>query len=181
MLPINTVEITRKLLNHFLTGNEICVDMTLGHGKDSLWILKQIPQGFLYGFDLQEKAIRSSAKLLSDFTNKRLIHDSHENVDKYIKEANLFIYNLGYLPGGDKTITTDKITVYRSLKKAMDLLLPKGLIIMTFYPGHPSGKEEEMYLLKKIKEFDQKQWNCMKYDFINQKNNPPFVLVLEKL
>jgi hypothetical protein len=46
---------------------------------------------------------------------------------------------LGYLPGGDKTITTVSETTQLALEAAKKILIPGGLISLVVYVGHPGG------------------------------------------
>ena len=91
------------------------VDCTCGRGKDTLWLARHC--GRVYSFDIQEEALKSTEELLdaneidcrerSDSQKVILIKDSHKNIKKYVKDRPcLILFNLGYLPGGDKQITT---------------------------------------------------------------------------
>ncbi len=59
--------------------------------------------------------------------------------------------NLGYLPGGDMTITTDATTSLIAAKSAMNLLVTGGLLSVLAYTGHPGGLEEAIAI---------KDWLC---------------------
>lgn len=48
------------------------------------------------------------------------------------------------------------------------------------YYGHENGKEEKAALEKFTSELDQKVYNVMKNSFINQANNPPLLICIEK-
>ena len=67
-----------------LKEDSIVVDCTLGYGGHSSEILKRIPKGFLYAFDQDIDAIRSSEKRL------REIGDNFEIIQsnfQYLKSA----------------------------------------------------------------------------------------------
>jgi hypothetical protein len=51
-------------------------------------------------------------------------------------------FNLGYLPGGDKSVVTQTTTTRMALRLSMDLLRPGGLLVVVAYRGHPGGPEE---------------------------------------
>ena len=55
----------------------------------------------------------------------------------------LIVYNLGYLPGSDKLLTTKTSSTLLSVEKALSLIAPNGAISITCYPGHEEGKKEE--------------------------------------
>ena len=52
------------------------------------------------------------------------------------------MFNLGYLPGGDKQRTTGASTTLAALQSALSLLAPGGVISLLAYTGHPGGREE---------------------------------------
>jgi hypothetical protein len=51
-------------------------------------------------------------------------------------------FNLGYLPGGDKTLVTRPQTTLAALDAAAVLLRPGGLLSVLVYVGHPGGTAE---------------------------------------
>ncbi|MBQ1826604.1 MAG: 16S rRNA (cytosine(1402)-N(4))-methyltransferase, partial [Erysipelotrichaceae bacterium] len=57
-------DLIRNTLVSHIRKDDICIDATLGKGRDSLFLLQHIPEGFLYGFDLQKEAVETSRKLL---------------------------------------------------------------------------------------------------------------------
>ena len=172
-------EIVDEILSHNFLG-KIAVDATVGKGKDSLKLLEAVgDEGFLYGFDLQEEAIEAANKILKDYKNYKLFLDSHENIDK-IEKFDLVIYNLGYLPGSDKKITTLKDSTIVSLKKATEKISEGGIIIVVSYLGHENSLEERLGVDEFLKDLDQKKFKVEKREFYNQKNNPPIVYLIEK-
>jgi len=60
-------------------------------------------------------------------------------------------------------------------------MMPKeGMIVLVVYHGHPEGAMERDELLKFVIKLDQKKAHVLKYEFINQINNPPFIMAIEK-
>lgn len=182
--PNNTKLLTEFIFKKIKKNDMIVTDMTLGNGHDSLNILNILKgNGFLYSFDIQDIALENSKKLLKNcvYQNYNLIKDNHKNFDKYIeKNIDIGIFNLGYLPGGDKNITTKAEDVLICLEKLIQTLNENGIILITLYPGHESGKEEIRLIESFFRKINQKNYNIIKFDFINQKNNPPYILLLEK-
>lgn len=172
-------EIVDEILSHNFLG-KIAVDATVGKGKDSLKLLETVgEEGFLYGFDVQEEALEDAKKLLKDYKNYKLFLDSHENIDK-IGKFDLVIYNLGYLPGSDKKITTLRDSTIVSLKKATEKISESGVIIVVSYLGHENSLEERVGVDEFLKNLDQKKFKVEKREFYNQKHNPPIVYLIEK-
>ncbi|MDR1013274.1 MAG: class I SAM-dependent methyltransferase, partial [Lactobacillales bacterium] len=107
--------------------------------------------------------------------------EGHENVEKYLKqEVKAAIFNLGFLPGSDKTIITKAETTIVAVEALMTHLCFGGRIILVVYYGHHGGMSEKDALLKFARNISQERFNVLQYQFINQVNSPPFVLVLEK-
>ncbi|MDY2889781.1 MAG: class I SAM-dependent methyltransferase [Candidatus Caccosoma sp.] len=175
------IDFAHSLLKKRVSKDDYCVDMTIGNGNDTLF-LASISK-FVYGFDIQQVAINNTNKLLieNNYSNYKLIMSSHENIKEFIeKKIKAFIFNLGYLPTGDKNITTNAATTLKALREAFDLLKSKGIIVMVLYPGHSNGKIEADELIKFTKQLNQKEFDVVTYKFINQVNNPPFLLIIEK-
>ncbi|CAL2240663.1 unnamed protein product [Prunus armeniaca] len=51
----------------------------------------------------------------------------------------LVAFNLGYLPGGDKTIIIESETTLKALEVAKSIVVLGGLISLVVYVGHPGG------------------------------------------
>lgn len=178
----NPVKLSHYLIENRVENNIRACDMTAGNGKDSKFILDNKNPKILYAFDIQKLSQERCKKLIGQRKNFKFILDDHKNIEKYIEEKiDLFIYNLGFLPKGDKSITTNYKSVIKSLKSCLDLLNENGLILITFYPGHEEGKNEEKYVGEFLKNLDQKTFQVIKYNFYNQINNPPFLISIRKV
>lgn len=178
----NTKDLVNFLLNNYLKEINIAVDMTVGNGNDSKIILEFLKPDKLYCFDVQKRAIENSKNLIGIRENVHFILDTHANVDVYVKDRIDFaIYNLGYLPTGDKKITTLSKDVILSIEKLLKLLKEEGVIIITFYPGHENGKIEAEEISNHLSKLPQKDFSILKFEFLNQMNNPPFVIMVTRL
>ena len=148
---MNNNTFIHKYIGTLINSQDICVDMTLGNGNDSLLLCRLAKK--VYGFDINEEAIVSSKQRLKDYNNIIYINDNHINIDKYINERiKLAIFNLGYLPHSDSSITTKPEDTLLAFKKVFDLLVDNGYIIITFYFGQNNGKDEYYLLDKYIKD-----------------------------
>lgn len=171
----------RQLMETNLKENDLAIDATTGNGKDSDFILKHIPNGHLFGFDIQKDAIDNTDNLLKDkYTNYTLYNTSHEKIDEVLQEyknkITLIVFNLGFLPKGDKTITTKTNSTIKAIENSFKLLNKKGHIVITIYPGHPEGLKESIAIKKHL--------NKNKYSYTEYHNtdNPisPYVINIKK-
>ena len=120
--------------------------MTCGNGNDTLFLAKHSKK--VFGFDIQDVAIDNTKKLLKEnnVNNYELFNTSHDKIDNVLKDykskISLILFNLGYLPGGDKNITTNHKITLNALRKSFNILNNKGIILIVVYP-HTEGKKEE--------------------------------------
>ena len=56
-----------------------------------------------------------------------------------------------------------------------------GLIVLVVYHGHEGGKEEKESLMHYVQQLPQSYVHVLSYQFLNQQNNPPFIIALEKM
>ena len=172
----------RQKMQENLKEKDLVIDATTGNGKDSLFLLEIIKQGYLFGFDIQKKAIENTNNLLKQkYKNYKLFNIGHENMKETLKEyknrISLIIFNLGYLPKSTSTIMTNYKTTIKAIKDGLELLNNKGHIIITIYPGTKTGNQESI----KIKEFLKKQ--KIKYqEYRNTENKEaPYLIELKKI
>ena len=173
----------KEILLENLQEDGTFVDFTMGNGNDTLYFAKYLKKGSVYAFDVQEMALENTRKLLDEnggFSNVTLIHDSHHNVDKYVEgEIDAGIFNLGYLPGSDKSVTTQCDTTLEALEKAVTKLKVGGVIVVVIYPGHSEGGREAQMVEEFCAKLDKHTYNTYKYALLNKKN-PPYIVAAEK-
>lgn len=85
-----------------IQDGKIYVDATIGYAGDSKEILKRIPNGFLYGFDQDKKAVEYSTSALTKIGNNfKIFNTNFVNMDEMfekigIKEVDGIIFDLGF-------------------------------------------------------------------------------------
>lgn len=160
-----------------IAENKIVIDATLGNGYDTDFLKDKFEK--VYSFDIQEKATK--AYIEKNIENVEVFLDSHSNFDIYIKEqVDCIVYNLGYLPGANKDITTTVKSTIISIKKGLNLLKNNGIMFIVMYPGHEEGAKEKEEILKLAKTLNTKQYGVLYQEFINRPNNPPCLLIIER-
>ncbi|MCD4839529.1 16S rRNA (cytosine(1402)-N(4))-methyltransferase [Neobacillus sedimentimangrovi] len=179
----------RILLEKAVSPGDIAVDATLGNGHDTVFLAELVGDtGKVYGFDVQEQAVLATKQRLNDHNlmdRAILFHNGHEKVRELIPadqhgKVTGAIFNLGYLPGSDKTIVTQPETTISAIKQLLEIMAPEGIIVLVIYHGHEGGAIERDALLKYCQQLDQKKAHVLQYQFINQQNNPPFIVAIEK-
>ncbi len=182
LIPFNLY--VHDILSLVVKEGDKVIDATCGNGNDTLFLAKLVgEEGKVFAFDIQQQAINITTTKLKEnnlYNRVNLILESHELIDDIISEPiKVAIFNLGYLPKGDKKIVTKAESTIKGILGALKLLVPNGLIVITVYTGHDNGvegKEIEFFL----QNLEQKKYTVLKNQFINQKNDPPYVLIIEK-
>jgi len=178
-------EVNKIFLEKIIEKGHVVIDATMGNGYDTVYLGNLVGEtGKVYAFDVQEEALTSTRKkVVRDNMEDRieLIHDGHENLDKYVKEeVSCVVFNLGYLPRAKHMVITKPDTTLEAIKKSLGLLKPNGIISIAAYIGHEGGLDEKNYICEYLDNLDQKQYNVLHMEFTNQINNPPQLILVEK-
>jgi len=187
----NVVRLNHTLLSQVIKPGMTALDATCGNGYDSIFLASLLKDhGSLTVMDIQPEAIQSTAKKLAENgfidTHKDLkinfIQDSHNHIDQYFVASSIdvCIFNLGYLPGGDKTITTEVSTTLEAVKQTLICMKSGGILVVICYPGHSEGMAEKEALTILLNQLPQKQYDVSFTSFINQRGQPPVMWLIEK-
>jgi len=182
----NSLGQCHEILEKIIINGDTVIDATAGNGHDTAFLAGLAGEdGRVYSFDIQDMAIENTKRRVEKLglaNRVSLIHDGHQNMDKYVKEAvRAVVFNLGYLPKGDHDIHTEGNTTVEAIEKAMELIVPGGVVILVVYYGGDSGFNEKEYVLDYIKTIDSTKFAVMQTEFVNQPNCPPILVCIEKL
>lgn len=164
----------------------LCIDATAGTGKDTVFLAKLVGErGRVISMDIQEMAIEQTKKrLLKERLSNRaeVVLDSHVHMDKYAKKdrVSLIMFNLGYLPGGDHSLSTKADTTIEAIEKGLNLLHEGGMISLLIYSGGDSGFEEKNQVLAWLRELPDDKYTVLVEAFYNKPNNPPLPVYILK-
>ena len=175
------LEMAHDFLAQVITQEDIVIDATMGNGHDTLFLAKLAKQ--VYAFDIQEQALEKTSQRLQEagLTNAELILQGHETVDQFVREVKAAIFNLGYLPSADKSIITQPQTTIEALDKLCHMLVKGGRIAIMIYYGHEGGDIERDAVMDFVSQLPQQEYTATIYRTLNQINNPPFLVMIEKL
>lgn len=166
------------------------LDATAGNGHDTLFLARLVgPEGHVYAMDVQEAAVEETRRRLREagvpeagFT---VLHAGHERMDELLPaEAHGglagIMFNLGYLPGSDKTVITLTATTVRAVEAALRMLAPGGLLTVAIYPGHEGGAEEQRVLAEKFSALPPREYEVQQLRPVNRAAAPPECWVVWK-
>ena len=182
---IDLLQLQKQFILNHLGEGDVAVDFTMGNGHDTAFLSKTVGKsGHVYAFDVQEMALASTAENLEKAGcehNYTLILDSHHNVKKYVQapiKAGMF--NLGYLPGSDKKVTTMRETTMPAIEAAVELLDHGGVLLVAVYPGHAEGDAEGKMVLDYFATLDRHVICCTLIRILNSPTSPFFIVVEKK-
>ena len=89
------------------------------------------------------------------------------------------MFNLGYRPGGDKSVHTMHESTLKAVTDAITLLKPGSVLVISVYPGHAEGQTEGEMLLEKLAGYDKKKF-CVSHFHLVNSPDAPFVIAVEK-
>ena len=174
-----TTELAKAICEKYADKGKTAVDATCGNGHDTIWLAEIF--GRVYAFDIQESAAEATRHLAesSGFDNVTVINDGHQNMGNYVSEkVGLVMFNLGYLPGGDKNVVTETATTLEAIETALSLLEKDGLVCIIMYPGHPQGAAEKKAVLEMAASLNKGKYHCVRTDMVNQPETAPEILFI---
>ena len=145
------VERAHRAVAVALRSGDWAVDATVGRGHDTRFLAEQVgPAGRVDGLDIQPQALEAAHQRLMEADLAAWVwlhHGGHEALLSLLPgeargKVQIVLFNLGYLPGGDKTRTTGPTTTVAALDAAWDLVAPGGRVVVVAYPGHTGGGAE---------------------------------------
>ena len=155
--------LARDVLARAVEPGDAVIDATLGNGHDTLFLCEAV---------LRENGVLDRA---------RLYLCGHQHMDEYVKEqVRAAVFNLGWLPGGDHTVTTLWETTREAVGKALGLLLPGGVLVICAYPGHEEGGRERTKLQAFLSALDNRRYNVLRQHFLNAGPGAPECFVIQK-
>jgi hypothetical protein len=176
------------VLRHLRPGG-IAVDATLGNGHDTVFLAQCVGDvGHVFGFDIQARALDNTRQRLQQQvleTRATLFHVSHAEMLTYIPAKlhggiQVVMFNLGYLPGGDKNVITRTSSTLDALDAALGLLEEQGVITVLAYPGHTGGDRETEQLVDWCGSLDSRQVAVEIILSSHAKPNSPRLFVIRK-
>ncbi|MBK8093452.1 MAG: rRNA methyltransferase [Verrucomicrobiaceae bacterium] len=174
----SSVRWAQLILRDRLGAGDVVVDATMGNGHDTLFLSECVaPDGRVFAFDVQAAALTETAKRVP-MERCTLIHAGHETMREKLPaelhgQIAAIMFNLGYLPGSDKTCITRTETTLAALSQAAELLRPGGIITLAVYPGHEGGAEESREISKWAAQLDPRRFEVQHLRPVNRSAAPP--------
>ncbi len=190
MSRISLAEIAHQRLASCLQPGDAVIDATLGNGHDAWFLAQSIgPSGHLFGFDVQPAALANSRQRLETLNQLPVISlflNSHAEMQAQIPAVyqgriKAIMFNLGYLPGADKSLITQTDSTLQALAAASQLLADGGMLTVMVYPGHAGGDQEAAQVAAWAEQLERQRFSVEQICSQSDKASAPRLFVMAKL
>ena len=182
-----TERVHHILTNHLKDGDQ-AIDATAGNGFDTIFLAEQVGEsGKVIAIDIQDSAIRSTGEKLDStglIDRVKLVTDDHAAALRILIANNrgkvaAITFNLGYLPGSDRSIQTRPESTEEALATSIQLLSSGGCLCVTAYRGHSGGRAEAQAVESFMRK-SQSEGHAVDCFEPESSNSPPVLWVLKK-
>lgn len=160
-------DIVQDIIRTQLRTGDLAIDATAGNGHDTLGMAKAVGHsGTIYAIDIQAAAIEATKERLIQAQEQTqcnlLLGDHAEKLEALLPtlahKVRLITFNLGYLPGSDKSIQTSAQSTLKALDTSIRLLAPDGRLLVTAYRGHEGGRDESQSVKQWVDQLNPAIW-----------------------
>lgn len=181
---LGVLDLAHQFLRANVRQGDIVIDATCGRGNDTKLLCELTGEsGRVIGFDIQQDAIDSAAKLLAEHgLRAELYLDSHANMEQYAEPESVscIVFNFGWLPRGSHEIFTRADSSIAALEAGLRLLKPEGWLVLCIYYGGVNGFSERDALTAYLSELESRYYTVLQCSFPNRTGCPPFVVFVKK-
>ncbi len=179
------VALSHLMLRQFVHPGDTVVDATCGNGNDTLLLAELVgATGRVWAFDIQSEAICQTTRRLAHAGcagQVRFIQAGHETMAEHVSAGVAAVaFNLGYLPGGDRTLITRPETTLSACQQALTLLKPGGMVAVTAYPGHDGGDSEHAAVDAWAAALAPRAFHAWRMGQMNVPDTAPYFIMIQK-
>lgn len=176
--PASAVQWAWVFISPALGPGATAVDATSGNGLDTVFLAENVgPEGRVYAIDIQESAIQRTGEKLKAaglLDRVTMLRSGHQEIKELVPgPVDAVMFNLGYLPGSDRTVTTLPGTTIEGIKGALSLLRREGRLSVIVYTGHPGSGEESRAVGELLQGIYVKEFSVQKMTFWNSRKSSP--------
>jgi|MDSY01.1.fsa_nt_gb SAM-dependent methyltransferase len=197
--PTSHLSLVPTILEQTLQRGDLAVDCTAGNGYDTVCLARLCREGHVVAMDVQQEALDATRlRLLQDdqvdLRRVTFFHGNHKDLSavdatsssSYSSSCSssdtengsgggavkAFVYNLGYLPGSDRSVRTVAEDTLISLRGARDRTARGGIVCVTCYRGHDGGAEELAAVRDEMSSWDQCEFRVVEHRPLNWPRSP---------
>ena len=174
-----------EVLEKAIRPGDTVIDATMGNGHDTLTLCSLVGEsGHVIAFDVQPAAVENTRQRLLEagMLSRAALHClGHEHMAEVVAgPVDAVVLNLGWLPGGNKAVTTHWETTKTAVEAALALLRPLGVLVICAYPGHAEGDRERNALASLLAQLPPQGYNVLCQKFLNAGPGAPECFVIQR-
>ena len=182
-------DLSRAFVGQVVGPGDWTLDGTAGNAHDTLFLVNLVGDtGKVFAFDVQQTSLdKTMTRLDATGVSHRcqFCLGGHEQIAKTLPEEckgklKAGMFNFGYLPGSDKSITTKAKTSSEAVSKLFDYICPGGVISLHLYAGHAGGANEVKAITALCGNLPEAEWRVAQYSIINKQRNREVLLLVER-
>ena len=171
-------------LSALIEEGDRVVDATAGNGWDTLALARMVgAQGRVDVFDIPEQALAQTKERLeanrAEAQVRFWLRDHACLADVVAPGIRAAVFNLGYLPGSDHSVTTQPLSTRKAVQGAMGLLCPGGAVVVTVYRGLPSGVAEGRCLTAYLQTVSLQSFCVVEGKHLNHEESAPYWVIIQ--
>lgn len=170
----------------------IALDATAGNGHDTCFLADALrthagATALTLACDVQESAVTATRHRLeaAGLSAQAHVHlCGHEQAVTLLPPGQplaVVMFNLGYLPGGDKSRTTTAATTLQAMRALCARLADNGVMTLHCYTGHTNGAAEAEAVAAFSHTLPPRRWRVICCTDSNRDTREERVFLLEKL
>lgn len=174
-----------ELLKAVIGPGDTVIDATAGNGHDTLYLARRTgPAGRVIAFDIQSAAIRNTRQRLqkAEIENVQFEQQSHVAMGRVAAAGTVaaIVFNLGYLPGSDKSITTQASATREAIREGSVLLRPGGMMTILAYRGHLGGLAEADAVAEQLGQLSTENYSVGREEADPEDRTSPVLFVVQR-
>lgn len=184
--PPRPTALVQQILAPLIGIGDVVIDATAGNGHDTAFLADRVGEtGKVVAFDVQQAALESAAERVAEngLTERvQFILGSHAGMAEHADAGTVaaVMFNLGYLPGDNHTLTTETEETLAALDAAGAVLRDGGVLSVICYPGHPAGAIEADAVVGWMEQKATDGWRVARYGAVATRRPAPFLMVAKK-
>jgi predicted methyltransferase len=175
-------EVAHRILQEVLKPGDLAIDATAGNGHDSRFLADCVgPTGHVIAIDIQEQVCQRLRETMP--SHVEIVHADHAHIQisngTLQKQPKAIAFNLGYLPGGDKTVCTQPASTMDAVRACLGWLEAGGVMTILAYRGHATGRIEAVLLEAFLKEL-RGEFTMERHDSVPGERPGPVLWAIRK-
>ncbi len=182
---VDLLDLQKSFIRAHLHEGDFACDFTMGNGHDTAFLSETVGAGgHVTAFDIQPEALASTSANLHKWgcpPNWQLFCASHHRAKEFIdRPIKAGMFNLGYMPGGDHSLTTMRSTTLPAIENALSMLDRDSILLVAVYPGHAEGTAEGEELQKYFSALSRFKMSIGIFRLLNSPASPYFMIAETK-